>query len=375
MMSGTRRGGSARAETAESATVAAADWGPGLIVPPLLRLEFKRGPLLLRPTLAVPRKAWDAGDPLRRAVWSVLASAPVSTAQARRAALKRFADFLGVRGRSFAMVDPMDVAEYIIWRVAIVPGVDPPERGPVEPATAMAEVAHIRAHAALCEAGYVERLYSTEISALLKRLGAGERPDGVRKTPVALAQVRRIAQAAVREGTPELVEEAFLITLGFFMFMRGGEFTHIMPQHLIRTDDALSLTWVRTKTRSAIARHSVTRICKAPLLLQVYDLWSRVRRKTRTDTPVFPNTTTATIRDLLRRRLGHPPVMPGEPRALPWSMRAGAATQCFICGMDPERIMRLGRWSSRVALLYCVLTPQAQAAAWDQQVRTDWWSE
>ena len=378
---GSRSPSSARADTdtLEAALAAGADWGPHWVVPSSVTLTFKRGPLVLRPTLAVPRARWDSADTLERAVLSLLATAPVSTAAGRRSAVARFSSFLSEvkGGLPIADVSQRTVAEFVVWRVALVPGVPPPEgRGPVEPATVLADLAHIRAHATLADAEYLPRLYGSEITAVLRRLGAAERPDGVRKTPVCLEQVRRVARQAADSEDVVLARRALAVVLGFFMFMRNGEFAHIRGSHLrlLQSPTAVALTLVRTKTRSPIARLAVTRICQAPLLLQTVARFTKLC-PVKDDELVFPDFSTESVRALLRDLLGKPPLLPGESQALPWSLRAGAATQCFLSGMDPERIMRLGRWSSRVALLYCVLTPQVQAASWSQRCQPDWWRD
>ena len=79
------------------------------------------------------------------------------------------------------------------------------------------------------------------------------------------------------------------------------------------------------------------------------------------------------VRALLLRHLGSPPIMPGEARALPWSLRCGGATACFAAGIDPASIRRIGRWSSEVALLYCCVTPLTQDRRYGALADAGWW--
>lgn len=81
----------------------------------------------------------------------------------------------------------------------------------------------------------------------------------------------------------------------------------------------------------------------------------------------------AGVRAALLRILGQPPLLLGEERQLPWSLRAGGATMAFHAGMDPVRIMRLGRWDSEVAIMYSVLGARVQVDTWLAAFRDSWY--
>ena len=213
--------------------------------------------------------------------------------------------------------------------------------------------------------GILANFYGSTITAVLKRIGAGERHDAVRKTPVAFSQVLRIASTAT-------LAVASAIILGFFFLMRGGELVALEAGDVRVGPEGVDVTFRRQKTRATVTSISVTRRCAAPLLVRVV---SDYLKEHTASGPVFPDLRSAAdVRRLLLTYLGMPPLLPGEAAPLPWSMRAGGASALFHSDYPEEKLMKFGRWSSRVALMYCVLSPHAQAMAW-KGVQAAWWAD
>lgn len=358
-------------------------FGPGTIIPASVSVRLKSGIVELRPNTAVSQAEYDAGDPLRRARLALVACSPLGTAAGRLAAVRLFSIFLAtVVFVPWAAVTPPLIADYVMWRAAPPTSVPQPPRGPVEPSTAMGDLVHLRAHAVAVSDPRLGGWYGACITSVLKRLGAGEKHDSVRKTPVQLCAVLQLVVAAEAPGAPLSVRlDAFLVTLGVLLFLRGSE-TAVTKECLV-VDSRLAyigIIFLRQKTRPGLASKRVTRVCSAPLLLRAYRTVQPYVTSLRPSDLVFPtpsDTTTAnSVRSTLLRLLGTPPVMLGEMRPLPWSMRAGGATLCFHADMDIERLMRIGRWTSRVSLMYAVLTAQVQADIWTKALgQEDWYRD
>ena len=359
-------------------------YGPGTIVPAPCVVTMKRGLVELRPTVGISRSLYETSSPLRRARLALLACIPSSTAAGRLGALRLFSLYLSVVARvPWNLVDPAVVADFVMWRVAPprVGSVPPPPRGPVEPATAMSDVVHLRAHAnATSQPDAVAMWYGDAVTAIFKRLGAGEKYDSVRKTPVALAAAHALVAQAERPLAAERDKmDAFLVVIGILLFLRGGETGFVKSSLLAGDPDKyIGLTFLTQKTRSTVGSKSVSRLCSAPLLLRAYRCARPFIDKLRPSDNVFAFGSSAPstwVREQLLRILGPPPLMMGETRPLPWSMRAGGATVCFHAGMDCDRLMRLGRWSSKVSLMYAVLTAQVQSEIWTRALENERWYE
>lgn len=278
--------------------------------------------------------------------------------------------FIALFKLSFLLLTCEDMADFVMWRSAVdVPGVPPPPRGnPVLPSTAMAELAHIRAHAQTTSTLPEHVLYGYPITSVLKRLGAGERHDSVRKTPVPADTVVRLATAATAAGTAvSRVLEAVVLAIGFFFFLRMGELEFMQWQDISIRDNRVHIVIRRQKTRSQLAPIPVSRACSAPVLVRIV----RIALALKLTGPICKD---VDVRAVLLKHLGSPPVLPGEPRALPWSLRCGGATACFAAGIDPAAIKRIGRWSSEVALLYCCVTPLTQDRLYGALAEANWWN-
>jgi hypothetical protein len=343
------------------------DWGPALVVPVPVEVRTAVGLRMIRPTLGVLASSYLTASPLRQARIAIMAMIPDSSARARLGAWKRFGRFLALVGCALHSVSPAVVADYVVWRVAPPSGLFL-DVVPVRAATAMGDLSHIRAHAYDTDAVAPDRLYGREISLVLKRLGGSEKHDSVRKTPVDVAAAERaVRRAESVDSSDNEVMLAVLLTFGLFFFLRCGECTFTYGD-VSSIPDTITLTWTLQKTRSRIMPIRVSRSCSSPLLLRAWQAylirWPRRRDTERVlwyDSEVVSATR---VQNILRTCLGPPPQLPGESRPLPWSLRAGGATLCFSKGVPTDRIMRLGRWTSEVSLMYCVLTPSVQAAAW-----------
>jgi hypothetical protein len=355
--------------------------GNGLLIPAPCRIELKRGPLDLVPNAAVNADLYLAAPPLRKARLALLACIPPASARGRQAAVAVFSSFLRqVAKVPWSSLTSDDVADFVLWRAAppTDAGVPPPPRGPVEPSTALSDLAHLRAHARLTGDGVLPRLYGHQVSETLRRLGAGERHDSVRKTPVDLADVARaVERAEAPRASVQDRSDAFLLALGLFLFLRAGE-CGFPRDRLLVSPDGIGLVFVAQKTRPGPAAKRVTRLCCAPLLVRAHTAFRAQLQKLRPSEPVFRNATggplaAQDVRTTLLRVLGPPPVLVGETRALPWSLRAGGATMCFHSGMAPDRIMRLGRWSSEVAMMYAVLSARVQTDTWLGTFSEEWY--
>lgn len=353
-------------------------FGGGTIVPAACRVLLKRGVAELRPTAAVDSFSYNSASPLRRARYALLSCVPSCTASGRLASVRLLSLFAAEVARvPWGAIDAEHIADFVMWRVAPPPGcgIVMPPKGPVEAATAMGDLVHLRAHAR-ATASRTDHLYSFTITAVLSRFGANEKHDSVRKTPVDFAIVSKLVRRA--DGVGATLQEkldAFLMAMGCLLFLRGSE-AGFEKRDLVISPQAVGLVFRRQKTRAGLLSKSVTRFCAAPILLQAYQC-VRAHIESLADTDrVFPfggSAASAWVRAALRRICGPPAVMLGEACPLPWSMRACGATLCFHAGMDVERLMRLGRWSSRVSLMYAVLTAQVQSDIWSKALANEAW--
>jgi hypothetical protein len=353
----------------------------GCVVPDDVTVRMKSARVTFRPTSCVAASEYNNAPPLKRARLSILSCIPPRSAASRMAAWRLFDEFLtSCTSVQWSNFTAEDVSDFVVWRAA------PPDtvvqtRNPVEVSTVMADLARLRAHAfATSQVAIAARLYGAEITTILKRLGSGDNHDSVRKTPVDPSVVDVLVASA--EADPMDYDACFvaaLVAVGIYFFTRGGELD-VSNEHLRVVGRVGTFTFVHQKTKPGVGvkPKPVARSCKAPMLLRALATWDRHRPKLGT-LPAFPSApgsrkavTTTQVRELLGKTLGKPAVLPGEERVLPWSLRAGGATMCFLAGMDPSRIMRLGRWSSEVALMYCVLTSSVQAKAWADAFQADW---
>lgn len=350
------------------------------VLPPPLRLCFKDGVREVVPNTTVPRVEWEKAHPIRRARLSLLATITTGAASARAAAWRLFATFLELVRVPLDSVYPSDVADFVVWRVAPPESVTTPARGPVLAATAMSDLARLRAHALSLALDVHRHLYGPPITAVLKALGSSDKHDSVRKTPVAVRDIHRLVDQACAPGADiAFMRSVFIVTLGFFFFCRGGELD-VRRQHLVASRSTISFTFTHQKPRGTpvVAARPVTRSCAAPVLRRMYDRYLPFMPKS-PDAPVGADSSgtppsSASVRAMLLALLGTPPILPGEDSSLPWSLRAGAATMCFQSGIPIDRIMRLGRWSSEVALMYCVLTPSVQDRLWQPVADAGWYA-
>jgi hypothetical protein len=352
---------------ASSSSSASRNWGPELVVPSPVEVKTVVGLKVIRATLGVPAMAYFAASPLRQARMAITASVPEGSARARLGAWQRFCRFLVVIKTAVSMISVEDVADYVVWRAA------PPSGGfshitPVRAATVMGDLSHIRGYA--YDTGAIDPtcLYGRPISLVLKRLGGSDKHDSVRKTPVEIEVVERSVRLAERSNAADSdIMMAVLLTFGVFFFLRCGE-CGFTGGDVAATGTDITLTWTLQKTRSRLVPTRMSRTCGSPLLLRAWTVYMRRWPKRNPSESILWHEgtpiTAGRVQTILQGHLGAPPVLPGEQRALPWSLRAGGATLCFTKGMATDRIMRLGRWTSEVSLMYCVLTPGVQAAAW-----------
>ena len=294
-----------------------------------------------------------------------MAAAPVTTAKGRASALRMFTRFMSLFALSWATLTTEDVADYVAWR-AVPPtdaSIPQPPWGAVLPATAMGDIAHLRAHLALLgDERTLAAFYGTPITMIFRRIGS-DKHDAVRKTPIQYKDVIRLCQTAA-------TATAAAVALAFFLLMRGGELAAMTMAAVTLTPTYCDVTFFRQKARAGIAALAVTRRCTAPPLIDILNRYM-MERGTAAG-PLFPTlTTTADVRRLFTQALGTPPTLPGEKSPLPWSARAGGASAMFAADVDPEKLMKYGRWASRIAMMYCVLTPHAQAEAW--KGAAEWW--
>lgn len=349
--------------------------GEHVMVPPPMRLRFHDGVRWITPRAPVPTRLWDMASPVRRVRLAVLATVPPATAAAWRRALATFESFLLSEDIGWSDVDQAVTADFVVWR-ACPPWEEGLSRRVVRSATALSELARLRAYRTALHLD-VSGLYGPLVTAVLRRLGANERHDSVRKTPVSWADAVRLAEKALRRPKDwELVRDASLIITGLCFFLRGGE-TDVDRSDVAVDAAGVTFTWRHQKTRgSAVARAlPVSRSCNLRVLVDVSRCWLSLRGSgpgpwwPRSAGPSPAPVSTDFVRQQLVLRFGTPPLLPGEDRVLPWSLRAGAATACFAAGLPPDRIRRLGRWSSEVALMYAVLTPAVQAVTFGSCLR------
>jgi hypothetical protein len=349
-------------------STASRDWGPDMVVPSPVEVRTVLGTKVIRATLGVPAASYFMSSPLRQARMAIIASVPEGSARARLSAWQRFGRFLSMLRISIAQVTAEEVADYVVWRAA------PPVEGygeikPVRASTVMGDLSHIRAHAHDTGAMDPSILYGRHISLVLKRLGGSDKHDSVRKTPVDIAAVEKAVRNAEKpSASDECIMMAVLLAFGIFFFLRCGETSFCQKDVVYNKDSGVTLTWTLQKTRSRLVPTSMSRTCASPMAVQA---WLAYKERWPNNPPTahvlhfrgVPITSTM-VQGILQSYLGAPPLLPGEQRALPWSLRAGGATLCFSKGMATDRIMRLGRWTSEVSLMYCVLTPGVQASAW-----------
>lgn len=379
---GTKRPPPARAAQGLPARARLAAGAPGLIIPPPLGVTLLRGEITFTPTVPIPATVWNAASCLGRARLQISTSLPVGTARGWATALTIFQAFLAFNKTSWQDVDAAVLADFVVWRVVLPAGTPKPPPGfneRVELETAMEYVGRLRAYVLITEIADVKRFYGPALTAISKRLSSGGR-DSVRKTPVNVEEVDAIVSAALTSDSLDALRDAAAVTTAFFFFLRGGELDFLTKSVQVTASD-VTVVFTHQKNRGGIAKtvlsRPVSRICAAPTLLRVMAAYLAAKRKAGLPTDMFFEgyDSSARLRETLYRLLGRPEVLPGETLPLPWSCRAGAATYAFMAGMSKDRIMRLGRWKSEVALTYAVLTPRVQAVCWLQAFRAQWWNE
>lgn len=334
-----------------------------------VRLRTKVGWLVARPNVPIDASTYLAAPPLRRARLALLTALPPRSAAARASAVRLFLDFLVWQGETWHTFTCEVVADFVLWRAAPPDGYPWARSGPVDASTAGQDITHVRGYARAVDPAAVPRLYGPSVTESLRALGGSEKHDSVRKTPVPWERLHELVDKAEQHAVaPTLAWLVFALVLGFVFFARLGELVGFHVRDIVLGGAYVQVTFRRQKARAQAAPRPVSRTCTAPLLMRALAL---VRDSWPADpgAPLLAHAglrVSDDVRLAMLRVFGPPPVMPGETRSLPWSLRAGAATMAFMCGVDMERIMRLGRWASRVACTYAVLTAQVQARIWGQ---------
>ena len=351
----------------------------GCVIPPPLTVVLARvGRVRLVPTAPVSASAWQIASPLRRARLSIVATVPLGSAALRCRAWETLLAFCALFALCLQALTAEDIADFVVWRsVTEIPEVPAPPRGvPILASSAMGDLAALRAHALATGSLREDVLYGHCITVVLKRLSSGEKHDSVRKTPVPADEIVRLVD--VLENPAISIARrtmAYCLILAWFLFMRVGELLALSWTQVVfnAQNPGVTVTFLRTKVSQGLAPIPVSRTCIAPLLIRATR--SFLRALTRQALPTAGNLLPpdTNVQEVMRSFFGLPPIRPGETRALPWSLRAGAATACYMAGMAPDRIMRLGRWASQVALMYAVLTPAVQARIYDALGAEDWW--
>lgn len=351
-------------------------------------VQRPEGFVRLRPT--APVSSGDAGGAttsVRAARLAALAAVPAGQALARERALFVFEHFLRSERLEWADVTPEVAADFVMWRVAPPLGSAPPPAafapaGVVEACTAAGDLSAIRAHWMAVQGPkgpIAAALYGSAVTRTLERLGMRIKPDAVRKTPVPLAALMALTTAAsALPGDRVLCRDVALMAVGLFAFARGGELDFDVADVVEQDQQSLTFVFRHEKARGGAARCAMgrprSRTCSHPLLLLA---WSLYRPHRPSGGRLFPLDASSRgsrrlrhvpwsdlVRAVLLARLGRPPCLAGERQPLPWSLRCGMASACFAAGFSIELIMRLGRWASSAAVLYCVLTPSALTSLW-----------
>lgn len=350
----------------------------GCIIPPPMDITFARcGRIRVTPTASVSFTEWQNASALRRARMTLVATVPQGSASSRFRVWETLLTFCALFDLSISSITAEDVADYVLWRAATdMPGVPPPPRGvPVLGSSAMGDLASLRAHALDTGVLPEEVLYGHCITVILKRLSAGEKYDSVRKSPVSPEDIVRLLDILddPRE-TRERKDIALSLITGWYFFMRVGELSGVDWENVTVKGGAspsVSVVLPRTKTSRGLAPLPVSRTCMAPVLIRAFKAYAQacgpLPNKGKMCPPVV-------LQKVMQDWFGVPPVRHGDTRPLPWSLRAGAATACYAAGMAPDRIMRLGRWASQVALMYAVLTPSVQARIYLDVAKEAWWA-
>lgn len=323
----------------------------------------------IRPTLPVLRTEWANADAVGRIRLSLLSNRPEASAEAARSALQLFSYFLlTVKNASWASLNSRTVADFLIWRVLehdTLPPPPAPRQRVVRIASALATLTHLRMLAPrlrLCESAV---LFGDEIREVQKALRTENTPDAVRKTPFPVDTAMDCLKEARRNPEcPKACFAAAFCLLGLFFFLRVGEVSALEWRDIRLEEHRVSVSFRYQKNsggqRNEALSRIVTRTCTLPEVVEACRLWRSATVK-RTG-PAFPMTTSC--QEYMRSLAGWPPILPGEERPLPWSLRAGGASLLFG-RLDTDVIMKLGRWRSSVGVMYCVMTPLVQQRLWD----------
>lgn len=355
-----------------------------LILPPPIWSTGKSGEELVTPTLPLPRKCFVLASEIRKLRLSYVCSRPLASAKAAVSAIHLFGWFLSnVAGCTWTEVDPEVCADFLTWRcrgTSAIVTAQPPREPYVSVTSALSTLALVRSTAPLVGLCSAPSLYGEPIKGVVKRLSTARCPDSVRKTPVPASNIWALVQEAL-EGSADLAEAAAL-AVGLAFFMRVGELTslHLKDLCVVSAGDrpAVAVTFRFFKAAGGknkeVLTEPVCRYCTIPLLVECVSKYLHSIATFPTSSLAFPH---IEVQPLLRKVLGAPPLLTGESKPLPWSLRAGAATWVFSSGLPLSFIQRMGRWRSEVGALYCVLTPVIQASLWSKvtEPTQDAWME
>jgi integrase len=265
-------------------------------------------------------------------------------------------------GMSLAAVTGPVVAAYVILRCAPPIGVDlPPDWGLVSPVTAAGDVDVLRRAARLGLEGMAAigaALLDPIVSALLIAIGGRMKRLKTAKQPILFTEVAAAFAKAKANPTFIAVRDAFALVLGFHFAMRASELLSLVGRDLsiVAEGTAVQIRFPNVKNRQTVFSSHDPFIVTASgdLLIEAYILFNSTIGF-RDDLSVFHAIRASTEKPLSRDWLAGV-VAAAAPKRTPHSLRVGAATELYACGVDITTIMAIGRWTSTAALLYVLGT-------------------
>lgn len=354
------------------------------VLPPITTLLGKRGPDTYRPTMPVAATKWKSASEIRRWRLAIQVSIPVQTARMLLSSVRAFGQFLEeVARRSWDEFTSEDVADFCAWRRYN------DVREKVEGSTVASDISRIRSYALIIQDERTASLMrNPSVTSTVRTLGGADKQESVRKTPVSVESVDRVVQTA--EAEPDnyaAVFDAIIVTMGIHFFMRFGEFSLKRSSLGATPEGELLRVWVtffdqKNKGgpggRKKVPQH---RHCTSSLLQRAWKLWWPFVEKLHpgsyvfrpywgSNTPLSPDE----ARRMCVRLFGPPPVLPGEEKALPWSLRSGGASWAWGSRAVTNKtdLCRLGRWRSEVGLDYVILHPAFQSEVWKEIGKSSW---
>ena len=171
-----------------------------------------------------------------------------------------------------------------------------------------------------------------------------------------------------------------MIITGTYGFCRAGELDFAARDISVSTNihgrvEAITLLFRHGKATGGKARlmfaQPIRRTLRNALVLRIWEVYLPFFTKLGPAESVF-RSSTRLVRIALLTHFGAPPLLLGEVRPLPWSVRATGATIAFAAGISLVAIMKMGRWASEVSLTYCVLNADVQSILWRAADGVEW---